>query len=152
MRYFLQAGFLTCLVCMTFACSNEEQDRIKALNEMPVLWESTVLVPDPDNPGLKVLIPLSDRYDPNLVEFMTDTAPKTEDFIPGEVQAFANPEFDSKPREVTLRLGDRVSVLKTGRNKSSVPLFLVRTLHGTYAWLYAYHIEDKNGRRMAQLK
>ena len=152
MRYCIVSVFLCFFLFLAPACADKEQDRIKALNEMPVLWESDVLIPDPDDPDLKVLIALNDRYDPNFIEHMSDTAPKTEDYIPDAVRAFSIPGFDNKPREVTLRVGDRVEVLKAGSNNSRVPIFLVRTQHGTYAWIYAYHIQDKDGERLARLK
>ncbi len=152
MRYSMVSVCLCVSLFLALACADKEQDRIKALNEMPVLWESEVLIPDPDDPELKVLIALNDMYDPTFVEHMTDTAPKTEDYIPDAVRAFSTPELDNKPREVTLRLGDRVEVLKAGSNNSRIPIFLVRTQHGTYAWIYAYHMQGKEGERLARLK
>jgi hypothetical protein len=152
MKYYKVSLFCCFFLFLALACADKEQDRISALHEMPVLWESEVLIPDPDNPDLKVLIALNDRYDPNFVEFMSDTAPKTEDYIPDAVRAFSIPEFDNSPREVTLRLGDMVGVLKAGSNNSKVPIFLVRTQHGTYAWIYAYHVQGKDGERLARLK
>lgn len=140
------------LVLLTAGCTNKDKDRIKELHSMHVLWESTVLVADPDMPDLLTLVPMNDRYDPSLFEQLSDTQEKTADYIPEEIMAFAIADYDNKLREITIRIGDRISVLAGGSNNTPVPVFLVRTKSNTYAWLYAYHIEDINGNRIKSLK
>jgi hypothetical protein len=140
------------LVLLSVGCTSKDKDRIKELHAMPVLWESTVLVADPDMPDLLTLIPMDDRYDPSLFEKLLETREKTADYIPEEILAFAIAGYDNKPREITIRIGDRVSILAEGTNNTPVPVFLVRTKSNTYAWLYAYHIEDRSGNRVISLK
>lgn len=137
---------------MTAGCTNKDTERIKELHTIPVLWESTVLVADPDMPDLLTLIPMNDTYDATLFEHLSETQEKTPDYIPEEIMAFALADYDNKPREITIRIGDRVSVLAEASNNTPVRVFLVRTHSNTYAWLYAYHIEDSNGNRIKSLK
>ena len=100
-------------------------------------------------PQLKTLIPLYDRSDPSLFETYTDSAEKTEDYIPESVRAFALARYENKPREITIKIGDLVSVLAEGKLSSGKTVFLVHTKHDTYAWLYAHHIEDEQGSRIS---
>ena len=140
------------LVLLLAGCTNKDSERIKELHAMPALWESTVLFADPDMPDLLTLIPMNDTYDATLFEHLSGTQEKTSDYIPEEIMAFALEVYDNKPREVTIRIGDRVSVLAEAINNTPVPVFLVRTNSNTYAWLYAYHIEDRDGSRIKSLK
>ncbi len=122
---------------------------------MPVLWESTVLPPNPDIPQLKTLFPIYDSYDPNLAEHIRQSLEgeeHTKDYIPDAARAFAQKEYEVKPRQITIQVGDRVKILSKTQNKTPEPLFLVRTAQNTYAWLYAYHVEDKDGKRVSRLR
>lgn len=139
--FFATALFLL----ITVGCSNPEKKRIQELQSMPVLWESKLLPADSD---LDNIIPLENSYDPNIVEFWKGS-PKTGDYIPISVFAYALPEMNGKPRKVTLKLGDRVSVLAQKKGQEKYALFLIRTKKNTYAWLYAFHLQDKKGKRMA---
>ncbi len=129
--------------------SGKNSDRIKELQSLPILWKSTILVANPNMPQLKTLIPLYDRYDASLLEVYTDSAEKTEDYIPESVRAFALARYENKPREITIKIGDLVRVLAEGKLSSGKTVFLVRTKHDTYAWLYAHHIEDEQGNRIS---
>ena len=81
--------FVLCLF-LYFGCSSDKNaDRINELQSLPVLWESTILEANPNMPQMKALIPLYDRYDANLLEVYTDTAEKTEDYIPESGRAVA---------------------------------------------------------------
>lgn len=140
------------LLILSAGCSHDkDSSRIEELNLMPVLWESDILVADPDMPQLKTLIPLYDRLDPSLLEFLSDTAEKTEDYIPESARAYAVESYDNKPREITISIGDRVDVLSYGEIKGGKTLYLVRTKDNTYAWLYPYHLEDEDGNRISGL-
>jgi len=137
------------LILFAGCSSGKNSDRIAELQSLPVLWESTILVASPNMPQLKTLIPLYDRSDPSLFETYTDTAEKTEDYIPESVRAFALARYENKPREITIKIGDLVRVLAEGKLSSGKTVFLVRTKHDTYAWLYAHHIEDEQGNRIS---
>ena len=137
------------LILFAGCSSGKNSDRIAELQSLPVLWESTILVANPNMPQLKTLIPLYDRYDASLLEVYTDTAEKTEDYIPESVRAFALARYENKPREITIKIGDLVRVLAEGKLSSGKTVFLVRTKHDTYAWLYAHHIEDEQGNRIS---
>ncbi len=137
------------LILFAGCSSGKNSDRIKELQSLPILWESTILVASPNMPQLKTLIPLYDRYDPSLFETYTDTAEKTEDYIPESVRAFALARYENKPREITIKIGDLVRVLAEGKLSSGKTVFLVRTNHDTYAWLYVHHIENEQGNRIS---
>lgn len=137
------------LILFAGCSSGKNSDRIAELQSLPFLWESTILVASPNMPQLKTLIPLYDRSDPSLFETYTDTAEKTEDYIPESVRAFALARYENKPREITIKIGDLVRVLAEGKLSSGKTVFLVRTKHDTYAWLYAHHIEDEQGNRIS---
>jgi len=121
------------LILFTGCSSGKNSDRIAELQSLPFLWESTILVASPNMPQLKTLIPLYDRSDPSLFETYTDTAEKTEDYIPESVRAFALARYENKPREITIKIGDLVRVLAEGKLSSGKTVFLVRTKHDTYA-------------------
>jgi hypothetical protein len=140
------------LILYAGCSSGKNSDRIGELQSLPVLWESTILVANPNMPQMKALIPLYDHSDPSLFEVYTDTAEKTEDYIPVSVRAFALQRYENKTREITIKIGDRVSVLDEAKISSGKTLFLVRTRHDTYAWLYAHHIEDEQGNRISSLR
>jgi len=144
-------NYILILFLILFAgCSGgKNSDRIAELQSLPVLWESTILVASPNMPQLTTLILLYDRSDPSLFETYTDTAEKTEDYIPESVRAFALARYKNKPREITIKIGDLVRVLAEGKLSSGKTVFLVRTKHDTYAWLYAHHIEDEQGNRIS---
>ena len=137
------------LILFAGCSSGKNSDRIAELQSLRVLWESTILVASPNMPQLKTLIPLYDRSDPSLFETYTDSAEKTEDYIPESVRAFALARYENKPREITIKIGDLVRVLAEGKLSSGKTVFLVRTKHDTYAWLYAHHIEDEQGNRIS---
>ena len=132
-------------------CNSNKSGRIDDLQWMSVLWESTILVANPDMPQLKTIISLYDRSDPSLFETYTNTAEKTDDFISESVRAFALERYENKPREVTIKIGDRVSVLAEGKISTGKTLYLIRTKHDTYARLYVHHIEDEHGNRISSL-
>jgi len=137
------------LILFAGCSSGKNSDRIAELQSLRVLWESTILVASPNMPQLKTLIPLYDRSDPSLFETYTDTAEKTADYIPESVRAFALARYENKTREITIKIGDLVRVLAEGKLSSGKTVFLVRTKHDTYAWLYAHHIEDEQGSRIS---
>jgi len=137
------------LILFARCSSGKNSDRIAELQSLRVLWESTILVASPNMPQLKTLIPLYDRYDASLLEVYTDSAEKTADYIPEFVRAFALQRYENKEREITIKIGDLVSVLAEGKLSSGKTVFLVRTKHDTYAWLYAHHIEDEQGNRIS---
>jgi len=140
------------LILIIFGCGkNKEQKRIEELRSLPELWKSTILVANPSIPDMKVLIPLYDSYDANLLEHMTDTAEKTEDYIPQEVRAYAVDEYNNKPTDITIEIDDEVSVLQETKNNSNKLVYLIRTEYDTYAWLYLYHIQDEDGERISRL-
>ncbi len=145
--YFL----ILALIIIAGCVGDKSADRVDELHSLPVLWESEILVANPNIPQMKTLIPLYDRYDANLLEVYTDSAEKTEDYIPESVRAYALERYENKPREVTLKIGDTVSVIAEGKLKSGKTVFLVRTTHETYAWLYAHHLQDADGNRISRL-
>ncbi|NIP38861.1 MAG: hypothetical protein GWO07_09010 [Candidatus Dadabacteria bacterium] len=67
------------------------------------------------------------------------------------MRAFALGRYENKPREVTLKIGDRVSLLAEAKLKSGKTVILVRTKHDTYAWLYSHHIQDAEGNRISSI-
>lgn len=143
--------YIFVLILCTGCSGDKSADRIDELQSLPVLWESTILVANPNMPQMKTLIPLYDRSDPSLFETYSNTAEKTDDYIPENVRAFALARYENKPREITIKIGDRVSVLAEGKISSGKTLFLVRTSHDTYAWLYSHHLEDDQGNRISSL-
>jgi hypothetical protein len=145
-------GFILVAGLLLAGCKDKAQSRIRELASMPALWETTLLVADPEMPELKTLVPMQDTYDPNFYEAFSDSAKRTKDFIPESVRAFSLPSFANKPREVTISLGDTVEVLAQAQNNTPVPVYLVRTRHNTYAWILAYHIADREGRRIASMR
>lgn len=78
-------------------------------------------------PQLKTLIPLYDGYDASLLEVYTDSADKTADYIPESLRAFALQRYENKETEITIKIGDLVSVLAEGKLSSGKTVFLVRT-------------------------
>ncbi len=132
-------------------CGVSEGKRTQELQSMSALWDSPVLVANPEMPDLKTLVPLQNSYDPGMAEWMSGRVKKTADYIPESVLAFALEKVGGKPRQVTIRIGDRVSVLAERPGSGAVPFCLVRTSSGTYAWLYAFHLNDRQGRRMAAM-
>ena len=109
-----------------------------------------ILAANPDMPDLQFLIPLENSYDPGFEEFMAGPK-KTPDYIPEGALACATKEFRNKPREITLRLGDTVDILAERPGNTNFPIFLVRTQHDTYAWIVAYHLKCRDGKRMGAL-
>jgi len=143
---------ISLLIFIIFGCGkNKEQKRIEELRSLPELWKSTILVANPSIPDMKVLIPMYDSYDANLLEHMTDSAEKTEDYIPQEVRAYAVDEYNNKPTDITIEIDDEVSVLQETKNNSNKLIYLIRTEYDTYAWLYLYHIQDEDGERISRL-
>ena len=140
------------LLIICAGCSRDkDSSRIEELNSMPELWESSILVADPNMPQMDTLIPLYDRLDPSLLEYLSDTAEKTQDYIPESVRAYAVDSYENKPRQITISIGDRVDVLAYGEIRGGKTLYLVRTKDNTYAWLYSYHLEDEDGNRISSL-
>lgn len=128
---------ISLLIFIIFGCgNNKEQKR---------------LVANPSIPDMKVLIPMYDSYDANLLEHMTDSAEKTEDYIPQEVRAYAVDEYNNKPTDITIEIDDEVSVLQETKNNSNKLVYLIRTEYDTYAWLYLYHIQDEDGEWISRL-
>lgn len=132
-------------------CADKDTKRINELEALPELWKSKLLVSNPEFPDDDFIIPMQDSYDPNMLEFLSDTQEKTEDHIPESVMAFAVKMYNNKPRVITIRIGDTVSVLSEVRNNSSIPVYLIRTEQNTYAWIYAYHIQDRDGNRVKRI-
>jgi hypothetical protein len=142
-----------CVALSLLSCEGAGVDykRVKQLQAMPVLWESEVLVANPNIPELKTLIVMGDKYDPSLIEAMTENK-KTSDYIPESVRAFSIAQYDNKPRTITVSIGDTVEILAQGKNNSGLPVYLFKTKQNTYGWLYGYHIQDKDGERVMSLK
>jgi histone acetyltransferase (RNA polymerase elongator complex component) len=118
---------------------------------MPVLWESKIVVADPEMPDMRKIVPMYDSHDPSLMKAWEKDR-FTEDYIPEEVMAFVSDRYRNKPRAVTLRMGDRVSVLAKKRNNTKREVCLVRTSDDTYAWLYTFTLLDQAGNRMGKLE
>jgi hypothetical protein len=118
---------------------------------MPVLWGSEIVVANPDMTDMKYLLPLYDSYDASLAQAWSKDK-FTDDFIPESVMAFNKDTYRNKPREITIQLGDTVSVLACKKNNAAKEICLVRTKDRTYAWLYAFHLTNSDGERMGRFR
>jgi hypothetical protein len=140
-------GLYTLILILAGCGLNEEGKRVKALQEMPVLWESEILLANADMPDLDIFVAMFDSYDGSLAEMWTKDK-FTEDYIPESVMAFATETYRNVPRKVTIQLGDTVSILACKENNTGEEVCLVRTAQDTYAWIFSFHLLDKNGERM----
>lgn len=132
-------------------CGRRNNERIAELRDMQALWESEVIISDPEMPELDVIVPMYDSIDPTFRESLTRDK-FSEDYIPEPVMAFANPNYRGQPRIVTLRIGYMVEVLDWKTNNTGRDICLIRTFSDTYAWIYSFHLNDRNGFRMASFK
>jgi len=138
----------TMVLCVCLAgCGGEDKKRVKALSEMPVLWQSEIIIADPDMPDMEEFAPMYDSYDATLAQAWTKDK-FTEDYIPESVMAFRSKSYRDKPRTVTIHMGDTVDVLMRKTNNTGKEVCLVRTQDNTYCWLYAFHLYDKDGERI----
>jgi len=132
-------------------CGGENDARIAELHNMQVLWESEIIISEPSMPELNVIVPMYDSIDPTFRESLRRDD-FTADYIPESVMAFANPNYRGKLRVVTLHIGDMVEVLDYKTNNTGRDICLIRTFSDTYAWIYSFHLNDRNGIRMASFK
>ncbi|MDY6904662.1 MAG: hypothetical protein SWH61_08245 [Thermodesulfobacteriota bacterium] len=138
-------------IATLFSCGSEDDKRVKALNDMPVLWESALVIADPDMPGMRHFVTMFDSYDATLARAWTEDK-FTEDYIPEAVMAFNAKSYRNKPRTITIKMGDTLSVLEKKKNNTGREVCLVRTADNTYAWLYAFHLLDENGNRIGRFE
>jgi len=88
-----------------------------------------------------------DSYDGSLAESMAKDK-FSADYIPESVMAFKTDTYRNKPRDITIDMGDSVSIVEYKENNTGREVCLVRTAQGTYAWLYSFHLLDEEGERM----
>lgn len=135
-------------------CGSKDPDpkRIQALNSLPVLYESTILTAVINNPAPDAFFPMDDASDPNLASSIQGDY-HTANYIPDSVLAITlkRAGTDSLKRQATIKIGDKVSVLAQADNGGGKSVYLVRTAQNTYCWLYPFHLEDKDGRRIAEM-
>jgi hypothetical protein len=134
-------------------CASKDEKRIVVLNGMPVLYESTILTAVIHNPSPDAFFTMDDSVDPNLSQSMQGDY-HTEHYIPESVLAITpgRARIDPLKRPPTIKVGDRVSVLAKGDNGNKKDVYLVRTSQSTYCWVYPFHLQDKNGNRLEELK
>jgi len=135
---------------LSLGCGKSENDRILELHAKPALYSSQVLAADPAHPEDDIIVPMSDSLDITLYEAYTDKEP-THDYIPESVLALSCRRADYKGERfsATIAVGDTVDVLESVIHKNQREVYLVRTTHNTYAWLFNFHLQDKNGRRLS---
>lgn len=147
------AGILLLGVSL-LGCGSKDDQRIQTLHRLPVLYESEVLTAVTKNPAPDALFPMDDSYDPNLAQAIQGDY-HTENYVPASVLALTKKgaEFDTrKPKRLpTIKIGDRVSVLATADSGNKRIVYLVRTVHQTYCWLYPFHLQDRNGKRLEEM-
>jgi hypothetical protein len=141
------------LLLLSAGCGNKDEKRIAALNAMPVLYESTILTAVIQNPAPDAFFTMDDSVDPNLMQSMQGDY-HTENYIPESVLAITpgRAKIDTLKRSATIKVGDRVSVLAKGDNGNKKAVYLVRTAQFTYCWVYAFHLQDKDGNRLEEMK
>jgi hypothetical protein len=66
--------------------------------------------------------------------------------------AFKFKSYRNKPREITIEMGDTLSVLEQKKNNTEKDVCLVRTESDTYCWLYEFHLLDEDGERMGRFR
>ena len=134
-------------------CASKDEKRIVALNSMPVLYESTILTAVIHNPSPDAFFTMDDSVDPNLMQSMQGDY-HTENYIPQSVLAITpgRAKIDDLKRPATIKVGDRVSALAKGDNGNKKAVYLVRTSQFTYCWVYAFHVQDKDGNRLEEMK
>ena len=132
-------------------CAGEDSKREKVLDEMPALWQSEIIIADPDMPDMEEFVVMYDSHDAPLVQAWSKDK-FTDDYIPESVKAFRSESYRDKPRTVTISMGDAVDVLTCKENNTGKEVCLVRTEDNTYCWLYSFHLNDEDGDRMAIYK
>ena len=139
---------------LILGCASKEEKRIEALKAMPVLYESPVITAVVNNPAPNAFFPMDDSKDPNLMQAMQGDY-HTQNYIPESVLAITprRAKKDELKRPATIKVGDRVSVLASADNGSGKKtVYLVRTAHNTYCWLYPFHLQDKDGKRIEEMR
>lgn len=134
-------------IFLAAGCGSEDAKRVAELNRKNLGWESEIVIADPDMPDMEHFSIMYDSYDASLAEAMAKDQ-FSADFIPESVMAFKTDMYRNKPREITINIGDRVSVIECKKNNEGREVCLVRTEHGTYAWLFSFHLLDEDGERM----
>ena len=135
-------------------CGKSKDDkRIQALNDLPVLYESAVLTAVVNNPAPDAFFPMDDACDPNLAQAIEGDY-HTENYIPISILAITPraAKDDKLGRPGTIKIGDQVSILAEADNGNNKTVYLVRTTENTYCWLYPFHLQDKDGNRLAEMK
>ena len=145
--YILLTGII---IFLLLGCMNKDEKRITELMEMPVLWDSEIVVANPRVPEMKKMVAMFDSYDAPMAQAWSKDE-FTEDYIPEDAMAFATARYRNKPRTITIQVADQVGILGCKKNNIGKQTCLVRTEHDTYAWLYAFHLCDKDGDRMGSL-
>jgi hypothetical protein len=145
-------GVIVLFALVLLGCENKNEVRIKALNELPTLYESKILTAVLINPSPDAFFPMNDSRDPNLAQAMQGDY-HTENFIPESVMALTPRIAKNDPlkRPVTIKIGDTVKVLAAADNGNKKTVYLVRTAQNTYCWLYPFHLQDKDGNRLEEM-
>ena len=91
-------------------CGSKDAKRAKALHDMPVLWESEFVIANPDMPDMRNFVAMYDSYDASMAAAWTKDK-FTEDYIPESVMVFKFKSYRNKPLEITIEMGDTLSVL-----------------------------------------
>ena len=143
------AYLMSAMVVWAFlsGCGGEDRKREKELANMPVLWQSEIIIADPKMPDMDKFMVMYDSHDAPLVQTWSKDK-FTEDYIPESVKAFKSERYRDKPRTVTIQMGDTVDVLNCKENNTRKEVCLVRTEDDTYCWLYAFHLTDEDGDRI----
>jgi len=140
-------ALLVFIVLLTGCGKSEDDKRVEMLHGMSPLWESELVIADAGMPDLEFMAVMFDSYDGSLAESWSKDK-FTDDYIPESVMAFTTETYRDIPRTVTTQLGDIINVVECKENNTRRKACLVRTKHNTYAWLYTFHLLDKNGERM----
>jgi len=138
------------IIFLLLACTNKDDKRITELTDMPVLWDSEIVIANPRLPEMEKIIAMYDSYDAPMAQAWSKDE-FTEDYIPEAAMAFAIERYRNKPRTITLQVADQVGILACKKNNSGKKTCLLRTEHDTYAWLYTFHLCDEDGDRMGSL-
>ena len=152
-HFILPFALASLLAIGLLGCGNKDDKRVQALNALPVLYESTVLTAVINNPAPNAFFPMDDALDPDAAHAMQGDY-HTENYIPDAVLAITEnrAKDDSLKRPATIKIGDRVSVLAKMDNGNKKTVYLVRTAQNTYCWLYPFHLQDKDGNRLEEMK
>lgn len=151
MRKIIIASVCILAMAVLFGCGSKDAKRVKALHDMPVLWESEFVIANPDMPDMTNFVAMYDSHDASLAQAWTKDK-FTEDYIPESVMAFKFKSYRNKPREITIEMGDTLSVLEQKKNNTGKDVCLVRTESDTYCWLYAFNLLDEDGERMGRFR